>query len=70
MHGSELIPSQEDLGFYFDNYPKILLRCMIVNGRVSKKERLIQTKVDTEWEDQARQCKQGIPNKESGYREL
>lgn len=40
------------------------------SGRVSKKEKLIQTKVDTEWEDQARQCKQGIPNKESGYREL
>lgn len=43
------------------------------SGRVRKKEKLIQTKVDMnepEWEDQARQCKQGIPNKESGYREL
>lgn len=48
--------------------------CQDVSGRVRKKEKLIQTKVDImnepEWEDQARQCKQGIPNKESGYREL
>lgn len=44
--------------------------CQDASGRVSKKEKLIQTKVDTEWEDQARQCKQGIPSKESGYREL
>lgn len=44
--------------------------CQDVSGRVRKKEKLIQTKVGTEWEDQARQCKQGIPNKESGYREL
>lgn len=46
--------------------------CQDVSGRVRKKK-LIQTKVDMnepEWEDQARQCKQGIPNKESGYREL
>lgn len=47
--------------------------CQNVSGRVRKKEKLFQTKVDMnepEWEDQARQYKQGIPNKESGYREL
>lgn len=47
--------------------------CQDVSGRVRKKEKLNQTKMDIyepEWEDQARQYKQGIPNKESGYREL